>query len=292
VKQAGELGSHFDKIVCTGVLHHLPDPDVGLRALRDVLAPRGALHLMVYAAYGRYGVYMLQEYARLLKIGTTDEEVTNFANTLMALPLDHPLARLLGESPDFRTKAGLADALLNPQDQAYAVPQVFNLITGAGLTFGRWVRQAPYLPQCGAFAETPHASRLMEMSRNEQFSAMELLRGTMLRHNLIIYRNDTLENSMPTFDGDEWMNYLPIRLPETIYVEEKLPPGAAGVLINQNHTERDIYLPIDASEKRLFEAIDGTCTIRKIIEKSAADQKSARSLFERLWWFDQVVFAA
>ena len=31
IERVGELGRRFDKIVCTGVLHHLPDPDVGLR---------------------------------------------------------------------------------------------------------------------------------------------------------------------------------------------------------------------------------------------------------------------
>ncbi len=33
VERVGELGQRFDKIVCTGVLHHLPDPDAGLCAL-------------------------------------------------------------------------------------------------------------------------------------------------------------------------------------------------------------------------------------------------------------------
>ena len=66
VERVGELGRRFDKIVCTGVLHHLPDPDAGLRALREVLEPDGAMHLMVYAAYGRAGVYMLQDYCRRL----------------------------------------------------------------------------------------------------------------------------------------------------------------------------------------------------------------------------------
>ncbi len=56
------LGRQFDKIVCTGVLHHLPHPDAGLRALRAVLNPGGAMPLMVYATYGRTGVYMLQDY--------------------------------------------------------------------------------------------------------------------------------------------------------------------------------------------------------------------------------------
>ena len=60
VERAAELDQGFEHVVCTGVLHHLPDPDAGLRALRDVLEPTGALNVMVYAPYGRAGVYMLQ----------------------------------------------------------------------------------------------------------------------------------------------------------------------------------------------------------------------------------------
>jgi hypothetical protein len=245
---------------------------------------------MVYAAYGRYGVYMLQDYARLLGVGDTDGEITAFANTLMELPQDHPLARLLGESPDFRTKAGLADALLNPQDHAYTVPQLFEWIEGAGLQFGRWLRQAPYLPQCGAFAETPHANRLAALPKLEQFAAMELLRGTMLRHSLIVYRDDAPQDQHIPFAGNHWRDYVPLRLPGTICVAKKLPPGASGVLINQNHTAPDIYLPVNAAEKRMFEAIDGFLSVAEIDEKLSDDHKSVRSFFERLWWFDQVVF--
>src|SRR3954466_5183914 len=60
LEQAGELERSFDLVVSTGVLHHLPDPDKGLRSLRDVLAPHGVMSLMLYGHYGRLGVYMLQ----------------------------------------------------------------------------------------------------------------------------------------------------------------------------------------------------------------------------------------
>src|ERR1700760_2420363 len=56
----------FDYIDCCGVLHHLPDPAEGLRALLSVLAPGGGLGLMVYAPHGRTGVYMAQDALRLL----------------------------------------------------------------------------------------------------------------------------------------------------------------------------------------------------------------------------------
>jgi len=297
LERVGELAQSFDQIVCTGVLHHLADPEAGLRALRDVLKPDGAMHLMVYAPYGRTGIYMLQEYCRRLKVIPSEEEIRDLANTLLALPQGHPLATLLADSPDFRSQAGLADALLHPQDRAYSAPQLFDLIDRAGLTFGRWLRQAPYLPQCGDLAQTPHASRLTRLRPLEQYGAVELFRGTMVRHNGIIYRNDSPFDPQPvTFAGEAWLNYVPLRMLDTICLQEQLPPGAAAVLINRTHTYPDLFLPIDSTEKRLFEAIDGKTSLGEIVEKTSATSPGksqlewARTFFERLWWYDQVVF--
>ena len=80
LRTSAELGRTFDQVVCTGVLHHLPDPDLGLRALRDVLRPQGAMHLMVYALYGRAGIYMMQEYCRLLGISSSDTDLRDLGD--------------------------------------------------------------------------------------------------------------------------------------------------------------------------------------------------------------------
>ena len=48
IENVFELDHQFDQILCTGVLHHMADPDAGLRALRSVLKPDGAMFLMVY----------------------------------------------------------------------------------------------------------------------------------------------------------------------------------------------------------------------------------------------------
>ena len=45
VEDAATLGREFDYIVSTGVLHHLINPAAGLRALRQVLAPHGAIKI-------------------------------------------------------------------------------------------------------------------------------------------------------------------------------------------------------------------------------------------------------
>jgi SAM-dependent methyltransferase len=290
VERVAELGRGFEHVVCTGVLHHLPDPDAGLRALRDVLEPTGALNLMVYAPYGRAGVYMLQDYCRRLGLGHTAPEIRDLAASLKALPPDHPLAPLLRNSPDFADKAGLADALLHPQDRSYSVPQLLDFLGRAGLAFGRWVRQAPYLPWCGAIASTPHQSRLVGLTAEAQYAAIELFRGTMVRHSVVAYREDRPTRGAPVnFDGEAWLGYIPIRLPDTRAVRDRLPKGAAVVLINRNHTYTDLYLPIDARQERLLAAIDGERTIEEIC-RERCDRSLARAFFRQLWQWDQVVF--
>ncbi len=290
LESAAELGETFDHVVCTGVLHHLADPDAGLRALRDVLEPTGALNLMVYAPYGRAGVYMLQDYCRRLGIVATDAEIRDLAESLKALPPDHPVAPLLRKSPDFATSAGIADALLHPLDRAYSVPQLMDFLGDAGLAFGRWLRQAPYLPGCGALGSTPHQEKLARLPLEAQYAAIELFRGTMLRHSVVAYRTDgPAKHASVNFAGDDWLDYRPIRLPDTIAVRDRLPPGAAAVLLNRNHTYTDLYLPIDAHEDRLLAAIDGKRTIAEIWGDRAGRNR-ARTFFQKLWQWDQVVF--
>jgi SAM-dependent methyltransferase len=299
IERANDLEMSFDQIVCTGVLHHMADPDAGLAALRDVLKPDGAIHLMVYAPYGRTGVYMLQEFCRRIGIRAADSEIRDLSDALQALPPGHPLENLLREAPDFRQEAALADALLHPHDRAYSVPQLFDFLERAELKFGRWIKQAPYSPHCGVMAQIPQALRMAQLSFAEQFAAVELFRGTMVRHSLVAYRKDSCSSAHAvSFAGDAWLGYVPIRMPDTICVQKGLPPGAAAVLINQGHTYTDLFMPIDSTEKRLLDATDGSRCIAEIAESalSSSHQKThldiARAFFERLWWYDQVVFDA
>ena len=297
IERVHELKTSFDQIVCTGVLHHLADPDAGLRALRGVLAPDGVMNIMVYAPYGRTGIYMLQDFCRRIGISATDAEIRDLVAALKALPPGHPLQNLLREAPDFRNEAAIADALLHPCDRAYSVPQLLDFLDRGGLTFGRWVRQAAYSPRCGVMAQLPQASRIHQLAAEEQYAATELFRGTMVRHSVIAYRSDAADPARQIrFDDDAWLTYVPVRMPDTVCVRERLPPGAAAVLISQSHTYHDMYLPVDATEFRLLDLIDGDRSVGDIVDQvlpplqQASRLDRARTFFERLWWHDQVVF--
>jgi 2-polyprenyl-3-methyl-5-hydroxy-6-metoxy-1,4-benzoquinol methylase len=295
IEQVGELGRTFDQIVCTGVLHHLPDPDAGLCALRDVLAPDGAMHLMVYATYGRAGIYMMQEYCRLLGLSASEMELRDLGATIRALSPDHPIAGLSERTTDFTYPDALADALLHPQDRAYTVPQLYAWLQRCGLSFGRWYEQAPYSPRCGAIAGIPHAAHLVALAPPLQHAAVELLRGTMTRHNFVAYRDDRLDQSPSiTFENNAWRSYVPLRLPWTLCIRDRVPPGSVAVLINRAHTYPDLVLPITAAQESVFAAIDGKHSIHEILRGAAGamSDEQAREFIRQLWEYDQIVLDA
>jgi 2-polyprenyl-3-methyl-5-hydroxy-6-metoxy-1,4-benzoquinol methylase len=296
IERVQELGRSFDQIVCTGVLHHLPDPAFGLSSLREVLNPQGAMRLMVYAKYGRTGIYMMQEYCRLLSIGTSGNDLRDLGATLEKLPAEHPIVGVLCRAKDFQRPEALADALLHPQDRAYTVPELHSWLSQCGMSFGRWIEQAPYLAQCGMVAKSPHAARLASLSSPLQHAAVELFRGTMVSHSFIAYRDDHGKETQPiTFTGDHWRGYIPIALPWTVCVRERLPPGSVAVLINRAHTFTDLICTVDPFEDRLLGAIDGKRSLAGILLTVGVDarrERRALKFFERLWQYDQVVFDA
>jgi SAM-dependent methyltransferase len=295
IENSADLDHTFDHIVCTGVLHHLADPGVGLRALQSVLKKDGALYLMLYAPYGRTGVYMMQEYCRRLGIGTTPEEIRDLIAVLKVLPQNHPVLAAQGGAREFMADS-IADALLNPRDRSYSVPQLFDLLERSELSFGRWYWQAAYLPECGMMARTPHASLLAELPERERYAQMELWRGLMSNHSFFAYRNDAdRAGAKIHFDDDytaeNYLAFVPIRLPWTTCIQQSLPAGAAGVLVNQTHVFQDLFVIVNTVQKQLYEAIDGHRSIAQIMEAAnESDSLLALELFKRLWLHDQVVF--
>lgn len=290
IESVSDLDHRFDLVISTGVLHHLVDPDAGARALKSVLADEGVMYLMLYAPYGRTGVYMFQDYCRRLGVGTTPEEINDLTRVLQLLPQHHPLLLMMRGSRAGLDANTLVDAVLNPRDRTYSVPQLFEFVERNGLSFACWYWQAPYLPQCGAISDTPHRSRLVALPERDQYTQMELWRGLMTNHDFVVQHSDAKNNRKVRFDDEQHLRYVPIRRAWTMCVTDRLPPGAAGVLVNQTHMFTDLFLPVREHEKKMYDAIDGRRSISEIIGTVDGESQQARDFFEKLWWYDQAVF--
>jgi len=184
-----ELGlGRFDYINCSGVLHHLADPDAGLRALKSVLAPGGALGLMLYGAVGRVGVYHMQQLLRLGNAGCSEgQKIAQAKEVLAALPAGNWYRRAGELYGDNDTDAGIFDSLLHSQDRAYTVEELHAWL-GDGHGFhlelsdvnrGRF----PYLPEYTLAIEARQLrERLPAMSERARHAMSELLMGDITRH--------------------------------------------------------------------------------------------------------------
>jgi len=86
------------------------------------------------------------------------------------------------------------------------------------------------------------------------------------------------------------LQYVPIRRAWTMCMQERLPPGVAGALLNQTHVFDDLFVFIDEQEKQMFDAIDGRRSVGEIVEKVPGSASRASQFFDKLWWYDQVVF--
>jgi len=187
----------FDYINCAGVLHHLPDPQAGLDALLEVLATDGALGLLLYAQYGRTGVYQMQSLLRLLCADAdADERKLEIARaTLSALPKTNWFIRGEDLHQDHHSggDAGLYDLLLHPQDRAFTVPEIYAWFTDRCGLAVKWSYlhrgRLPYLPETHlGRASAELQARLAGLDERARSAAAELASGALIAHSFYATR--------------------------------------------------------------------------------------------------------
>ncbi len=126
---AASLGKKFDAVFCTGVLHHLPDPERGWAALADVLKPSGVMHIMVYSKVGRMRVRGLRRaLGSLVDQPVDDNLLREVRRRVMAMP---PAA--VPASRDFFSLAGVHDLLLHRHEDPFDIPRIRRALDTLGL---------------------------------------------------------------------------------------------------------------------------------------------------------------
>ena len=116
-----QLDEQFDIIECSGVLHHLPKPEVGLKALTNCLKPYGFIKLGLYSETARLKINQLKQDIIGSFTNADEEQIRKLRWLIMTDDnLKEEYSKLLS-SPDFYHMSCCADLLFNPLDHLYNI---------------------------------------------------------------------------------------------------------------------------------------------------------------------------
>ncbi|HEY5701804.1 MAG TPA: class I SAM-dependent methyltransferase, partial [Gammaproteobacteria bacterium] len=286
----------FDLISCTGVLHHLPDPDAGLRALNSVLAPDGAMSLMVYGRYGRLGVYAGQELMRLVNHGVSDgsERLRNAKAVLQHLPDTNWLLRGSEREsalePMLADDSNLYDLLLHEQDVAYSVSEVYEFLHRQGLElieFTHFLQDVPsfrYLYEPFVFIrDTELRARISRLPRPRQQGIAEAINCMLTCH--AFYAAPDVTNRVARPNDPEMVPSF-LYLDPAPLVEQVRKTGRSDVAFPYRHST--VYFEPGPNSAAIMAAIDGQRTLPQVFEK--ARQSGVGNVSDKELWQDFMRF--
>jgi SAM-dependent methyltransferase len=163
----------FDYINSVGVLHHLHEPQAGLRALADRLAPGGLLHLFLYADGGRWEIHRIQRSLSRLGVGCDQEGLRLGRQLFSELPDSNRLRRHHEQrwALDTAADANFADMYLHPQESSYNLRRLMAFMASADLEFAGFSNPQVWDPARLLSGEL--LERALELPELERWSLVE-----------------------------------------------------------------------------------------------------------------------
>lgn len=267
----------FDLINCVGVLHHLESPDEGLQALKKVLKPDGGMSLMVYAKYGRTGLYQVQEIMQMVNDGevSRQKEVENGWAIVNALPCTNWFnrgAELLNDHIA-HGDVGMYDMFLHKRDKAYTVPEIYEFVERAGLHFIEFSDpfERAVLDIRSFIGKGELTEKIMKMDKIKQQAICEIMAGSIIKHPFwVTNRSDSTIASFDDFDNIPYF-YGKVSYPQDIkrFLDENPDQVGLPITFNLEYFGKSVKLSFITSEftKYIFEAlIPQNRTLTEILE--------------------------
>lgn len=129
----------FDLIICSGVLHHLENPNDNLAHLAGLLKNDGVMTIMIYNYFGRQGVYNIQALVKLLNIPQDINGAQQLTKIIDGLPQEHSVNNYIKNNQEVLYFENFMDTFFNPHDVCYTALDIPRLIENTGLKFHDWL---------------------------------------------------------------------------------------------------------------------------------------------------------
>ena len=265
----------FDYIQCSGVLHHLASPDAGLRVLTDCLNENGGINIMVYAQYGRTGVYHIQEIMKMVNEGveSRQDEVKNgweIVNTLPQTNWYNHSRNIIADHIN-HGDVGMYDMFLHKQDRAYTVPQLYEFVEKAGLNFVEFnSSHSRVMLKLDTYIKNPELLKnLKKLDKAKQQAICEIMCGSIIKHSFYASKKQKPTAKLTDLDNVPYF-YTVYNVPKQIADYLKINQHLVGGVMKFSWKsdmlgDVSVNLPVSPYTEHLFrQMIDETKTFKEI----------------------------
>jgi 2-polyprenyl-3-methyl-5-hydroxy-6-metoxy-1,4-benzoquinol methylase len=128
-----KLSERFDVVLSVGVLHHMREPQQGLRALTRLMRPGGLLKIGLYSERARSAVNAVRQIIRERQLAPTDTAIREIRQEVLAADRNSEMASLL-RWRDFFTMSDCRDLLFHVQEHQFRLPQIAEMLRAEQLT--------------------------------------------------------------------------------------------------------------------------------------------------------------
>ncbi|MGG6240897.1 class I SAM-dependent methyltransferase [Nodosilinea sp. AN01ver1] len=276
-----QIEGEFDWINCVGVIHHMPDPLKGLRALATKLAPGGFIHLFVYAAIGRWEISLMQRAIALVQgshRGDYRDGVQVGRQIFASLPEGNRLKQRERDrwAMENHRDECFADMYVHPQEVDYTLDSLFELIEASGLEFVGFSNPQVWQLDRLLASDPALLARAQRLTEKDQYRLIELLDPEITHFEWFLAR--------PPYPRTSWQNdadllaAIPIRNP----CMEGWPSQS---IFDHNYQ----IISLDEKEFEFLQACDGqnglhkqpSATVSDLLSQSGLSLEDVRQLHQR-----------
>ena len=189
----------FDYIISSGVIHHLDEPETGLKYFNENLKDEGVIYIMVYGDKKSYATNQVKQLFKKLNLKQNPESINFVMNTIGKLNNLHP-AKIFAETEikqDLNHPSGVVDFFLHKKENFFSIKELIKLLNKNKLIIKNFAN-GRIKPLTKFFTEAPInvKEKINSLSIEDKLEISQILNWNDRKIDLICCKSKNKKNSI------------------------------------------------------------------------------------------------
>ena len=249
----------FDIIICSGVIHHLSEPDRGLNKLVEFLGTNGIMPIYLYCQYSREPNIRIKEAVNII-----ESDPAKYKKRIR-------ISRAFTNNYS-ANDASMVDAYLHVNERLYTAKSIFELLTKAGLKFIRF-RDEPMWDPEELIKDAEIATIVRSLPESLRYEALDLVFSQAItRGSYELLAGSASKSHSSQFGAvdNSHLDKFPMRTPFISIAEGPDEKGYVEVCVHHSDSH-PLRLRVTKRSVNLIMKCTGKKCLRDILEEVSPD---------------------